>query len=125
MRCVDCGKETHTSYGKYNNDALCDACYKQRYHNELEEQSKSLQCTSDFKNWRSGDMSELFWLHLGRYVKEPNEHSLRIIAMAFRWACHDNHGLANSFSNAMKWAKIDLHVEERKWREKQNREVRR
>ena len=41
--------------------------------------------------------------------------------MAFRWACHDNKGLANSFSNALKWAKIDLYAEHEKWIEKRRK----
>lgn len=62
-------------------------------------------------------MSELFWVHLGRYIKEPNEHSLSLMYMALLWACHDNGGLANSFRNALKMAKIDLYVELEKWRQ--------
>ena len=45
-----------------------------------------------FSEWRHGDMSELFWMHLGKYVKVPNERSVTLMLMAFRWACHDNQG---------------------------------
>lgn len=55
----------------------------------------------------------------GRYVKEPNPESLNYMDMAFRWACHDSHGLSNSFSHALKWAGIDLWAEDRKWAAKQ------
>ena len=71
------------------------------------------------KTWDHGDMSELFWIHLGRYVKEPNPESLNYMDMAYRWACHDSHGLSNSFSHALKWAGIDLWAEDRKWAAKQ------
>lgn len=116
MVCADCGGYTCTSYTKYDGVALCDKCYKQRYQNELNERSTRLTKPSDLSAWKSSDMSELFWMHLGKYVKEPNEYSLALMSMAYRWACHDNHGLANSFSNAMRWAKINLYTEEQKWR---------
>lgn len=116
MICVDCGGHTHTSYGKYDGAALCDECYIKRYQNELDERSKDLKESSDLSTWGGKDMSEMFWMNLGRYVKEPNERSLTLISMAYRWACHDNHGLANSFSNALKWAKINLHAEEKRWK---------
>lgn len=85
---------------------------------ELDEKSRNVQKASDFSEWRHGDMSELFWMHLGKYIKEPNEHSISLMFMVFRWACHDNQGLANSFRNALKWAKIDLYTEQEKWIEK-------
>lgn len=60
-------------------------------------------------------MGMLFWAHLGRYLKGPNEHSLRMMAMAYRSACQDDPGLANSFRHALKLAKIDLYEERQKW----------
>ena len=71
MDCVDCGKHTYTTYGKYGYIALCDDCFDKRLHAELDEKSHS-----------------------------------------------DNQGLANSFRNALKWAKIDLYAEQEKWAEK-------
>lgn len=116
MICVDCGGHTSTIYGKYDGIPLCRECYHKRYQAELDAQSENLKKASDLSKWKSNDMSELFWMHLGKYINEPNERSLSIIGMAYRWACHDNHGLANSFSNAMRWAKINLLTEEKKWR---------
>lgn len=116
MICVDCGGQTCTSYGKYGGAALCSNCYQKRYQSELNERSNCVNEPSDLSTWKSTDMSELFWMHLGKYVKDPNERSLVIMSMAYRWACHDNHGLANSFSNAMKWVGINLLTEERKYR---------
>lgn len=113
--CADCEKPTYTMWGKYNT-YLCDECYEKRCQKELDKKSKSLTETADFKEWKNSDMSELFWMNLGKYVKEPNERSLEIIYMAYMWACHDNHGLANSFSHALKWAKIDLVKERNKWK---------
>lgn len=63
-------------------------------------------------------MSELFWINLGKYIKEPNRRSLELMAIAYAWACHDNHGLSNSFKNAMKWAGVDLRKEQRMWANK-------
>lgn len=110
--CVDCGVRSNSYYG---NECLCQDCRKKRKQAEVIEKSKELTKCSDFKNWDSGDMSELFWIHLGRYVKEPNRESLYYMELAYRWACHDNHGISNSFRHAMEWAGIDLWEEERKW----------
>lgn len=115
MNCVDCGKETYANYG---GTPLCTACREKREHAVLEEKSKSIQKASDFSQWRHRDLSELFWIHLGKYVKEPNAHSLSMMNMAYKWACHDNVGLANSFNNALKWAKIDLYTELEKWQKR-------
>jgi hypothetical protein len=35
---------------------------------------------------------------------------------AYSWAMHADHGLSNSFHNALKWAKIDI------WKEKPDAE---
>lgn len=113
MKCADCGEETYTSY---DGSPLCDACREKREHARLEDRSETVHTASDFSGWKHRDLSELFWLHLGRYIKDPNEHSLSMMNMAYRWACHDNVGLANSFHNALKWAKIDLYTELEKWR---------
>ncbi len=113
MKCADCGAETHTSYG---NIPLCNRCRDERLHARLEEESYAIKEPSDFSEWEHGDMSELFWVHLGKYIKEPNEHSISLMYMAYRWACHDNVGLSNSFRNALKWAKIDLYRELGKWK---------
>ena len=116
--CKDCGKSTCTRYGKYNGEYLCDECLDKRDELWVLEKSKTLKEISDFQTWDSGDMSELFWIHLGRYAKEPNPDSLNYMYMAFLWACHDNHGISNSFSHALKWAGIDLFAERRKWKDK-------
>lgn len=73
---------------------------------------------SDFKAWNHTDMAGAFWVCLGRYIKNPNEHDLTVINAAYLWAVHDNHALANSFSHALKWAGIDLYTEMKKWRGK-------
>lgn len=112
--CVNCGAPTHTILSGVG--PLCKECRQKRKEDEVIAKSKTLQKCSDFKSWDSGDMSELFWLHLGRYIKEPNQESLRYMSMALAWACHDNHGISNSFYHALKWAGIDLWVEEQKWR---------
>lgn len=122
MECVDCGNHTSRIYSEHGYIALCDDCADKRLHVKLEEKSSDIQKASDFSAWKHGDMSELFWMHLGKYIKEPNEHSVTLMLMAFRWACHDNQGLANSFRNALKWAKIDLYAEQEKWIEKRRME---
>lgn len=116
MKCADCGTETYVTHTSYGSIPLCNRCLDEREHARLEEKSLDVKKASDFSGWRHRDMSELFWVHLERYIKEPNEHSLSLTYMALRWACHDNGGLANSFRNALKWAKIDLYVELERWR---------
>lgn len=113
--CADCGGKSHTIYGEFGNEYLCSDCYNKRRQNKLIAKSEEIQECSDFQTWDHGDLSELFWIHLGRYVKEPNPESLSYMEMAYRWACHASHGLTNSFSNALKWACIDLHTESAKW----------
>ncbi len=76
---------------------------------ELEIRAKNIKSSSDFKTWKHRDLSELFWICLGRYVKEPNGNDLQMMRRAYLWAVHDNHGLANSMSHAMKWAGIDIY----------------
>lgn len=111
-KCVDCGEHAYTRYG---GTYLCKDCRKRREQERIIKKSETLISPGDFKTWDSGDMSELFWIHLGRYVKEPNAESIKYMTMAFLWACHDNHGIANSFRNALKWAGIDLFTEQVKW----------
>lgn len=116
MKCSDCGDRTDTIYTRYGSIPLCDSCYKNREQARLDEKSRNIKQASDFSEWRHRDMSELFWIHLGKYIKEPSEHSLSLLRMAYLWACHDNVGLANSFFHALQWAKIDLHKEMEKWK---------
>lgn len=84
MKCADCGKYTYTIYSKYGNIALCDDCANKRLLAELEEKSTDVHKASDFSCWGHDDMSELFWTHLGKYIKEPNEHSVTLMLMAYR-----------------------------------------
>lgn len=111
-KCIDCGEYANTHYSV---GPLCDKCHQKRDEDRLNEQAKELKKCSDFKEWKSRDMSELFWIHLGRYVKEPNAESFRYMEMAYRWACHADHGLSNSFRHAMKWANIDMLIEYKRW----------
>lgn len=111
--CVRCGEPTYTIVSGVGR--LCSKCRDIENQNRVLEKSKTLEKCADFKVWPHRDMSELFWIHLGRYVKEPNSDSWSMMDMAYRWACHDNGGLANSFKHALDWAGIDLWAESRKW----------
>ena len=113
--CVDCGAPTNTYYSSVG--PLCDNCRKRRDEERLNEQAKSLTKCSDFKTWKSRDMSELFWIHISKYIKEPNAESYKYMEMAYRWACHADHGLSNSFRHALDWANIDLLTEWRRWKQ--------
>lgn len=112
--CVNCGADTPCIVSRIG--YLCKDCRDKEHQLRVIDKSQSLTKPSDFKTWDSGDMSELFWVHLGRYVKEPNPQSLKFMDMAYRWACHDSHGMANSFKHALDWAGIDLWEEDEKWR---------
>ena len=109
LSCQDCGEPTNVVYSRYGNIPLCDTCYISREHKKLSDKYEN--SSKDFTSWSSSDISEMFWLHLGTYVKHPNRESLNIMFAAKRWAGHNDKGLANSFSNALKWAKIDLYSE--------------
>lgn len=111
-KCVDCGGHADTMYGRYDNAYLCSECANKRNQEKILEKSQTLTSCEDFKTWDSGDMSELFWIHLGRYVKNPNAESLEMMRMAYSWACHSSHGIANSFRHALQWAKVDIWAEE-------------
>lgn len=114
MKCHFCGEYTYTRrFVKQVGETvpICDDCVDRLKQEEIAAQLQSVQKTEQFSNWTKNDLSEAFWLHLGIYKKHPNKRSLRIIEMAFHWACHDDHGLANSFSHAMKWCELDLHTE--------------
>ena len=113
--CVDCGKPSYKTFGRFGDQRLCDECYDRRLKLSIIERGKEVTKSADFESWDSGDMSELFWIHLGRYVKEPNQESIECMWLAYLWACHSSHGLSNSFRNAMRWAKIDLYAERDRW----------
>lgn len=112
--CIDCGKDTVTFYSSVG--PLCADCRQKRDDAKIIEKSQNVQKCSDFKEWSGHDLSELFWIHLGKYRKEPSAESYHWMEMAFRWACHADHGLSSSFWHALKWAGIDLLEESRKWR---------
>ena len=122
-RCKDCGEYTTTLCSSYGYVELCDQCAHKRDQSRIAQSAQSVKEPCDFESWDSGDMSELFWMHLGKYVKEPNAESCRYMMLAFHWACHDNHGIANSFDNALKWAGIDLFAEHQKWIEQSRKDA--
>ena len=114
--CEDCGCEAFATWGSFGGARLCYPCAEKRKQAQVIEKSAEIQHSYDFKTWDHGDMSELFWIHLGRYVKNPNAESINYMYMAYLWACHDSHGLSNSFTHAMKWAGIDLYKELNRWK---------
>lgn len=91
---------------------VCNDCYKKQEALRISRQLESVRRAVDFKPWEKRDMSEAFWMHLGIYVKHPNQKSLQVINSAYLWAVHDDKALANSFHHALQWAKIDLFNEQ-------------
>lgn len=95
--------------GKY--ETACWDCYKKHKNDMLEERLKSVNHAADFKDWKMCDMSEMFWVHLGKYKTHPNKRSLDIIHLAYCWACHEDHGLSNSFCHALEWCNLKFYDE--------------
>lgn len=91
---------------------VCDACLKEQEALRISRQLETVNWAKDFESWEKRDMSEAFWMHLGIYVKHPNQKSLSVINAAYLWAVHDDKALANSFHHALQWAKIDLFNEQ-------------
>ena len=113
-KCDMCDKKTYSRIGEYVNGKhmmLCDECYKKRHYEIIEKNLESVKTPNHFKYWDRGDMSDAFWLHLGKYRKHPNQKSLSVIKNAWYWACHDNHGLSSSFAHALEWCGINLFTE--------------
>lgn len=114
-KCIYCGNDTCSYSFVKEKDGyypVCGECKRKKYSESVDARLPSVTNPRDFRSWTKEDMSEAFWLHLGRYARHPNRYSLSVIGMAFRWACHDDHGLSNSFANAMRWCGIDLFTEE-------------
>lgn len=112
--CTNCGTTNARSWTSFKSRAVCVECYEKLKKAKILLAGNNIRQASDFKEWESQDMSELFWLHLGIYQKRPNQKSLSIMYSAFLWACHADHGLSNSFNNALKWCKIDLFTEQQR-----------
>lgn len=83
--------------------SVCQDCYDELNNARIDELCSTITSPSSFSSMSKSDMSECFWAHLGRYVKRPNQKSWSIIMRAYGWACHDDHGLSNSFRHAMEW----------------------
>lgn len=113
--CPSCGKESDVWYS-CDKASICASCYRVAERSRILASGEAVQKSSDFSSWRHRDLSELFWLHLAEYRKNPNPRSLSLIAIAYRWACHDNHALANSMAHALEWCEIDLIAEQERWR---------
>ena len=106
-KCNKCGKEV-SSVTHYKTQWLCDDCYKETKLNNILTRSKRIHAAEDLSGWDHGDMSDLFWYHLGEYVKDRNpEEHFPIMKSCLYWAFHDSHGLSSSFVHALKWAKVD------------------
>ena len=114
MKCELCNKQINIAYMKKVNGKiihLCNECSDKLHYESIERELESVENPRDFKDWDNGDMSDAFWLHLGKYKKRPNRKSLSVMKLAFLWACHADHGLSSSFYHAFKWCGIDLFAE--------------
>ena len=114
MTCYICKKEISGSRLEKIDGKLVDLCFecsKKHKYATIEANLKSVKQPNHFKDWDHGDMSDAFWLHLGRYQKHPNQKSLSVMKNAWYWACHASHGLSSSFTHALEWCGIDLFKE--------------
>ena len=90
MKCEFCGGYTYTRrFVKQVGETvpICDDCEDKLKANEIAEKLTDVQKTEHFSSWSAKELSDAFWLHLGIYKKHPNKRSLKIIEMAFHWAC--------------------------------------
>lgn len=110
MACIICGRKDG-SFEKIEGQTYCFDCAKKKRTDAILARGENIRHASDFKDWSMRDMSELFWQHLGKYIKEPNEDSILLVERAFDWAVHADKALANSFLHALEWAGIDLYAE--------------
>ena len=112
MKCELCGEKTCCTTTLRCDDGVvrdvCDECYDKKKRERISKICDSVVEPSSFQGVRKEDLSECFWTHLGIYAKHPNKKSLGVIHMAFLWACHDDHGLSNSFLHAMEWADVPI-----------------
>lgn len=107
--CAWCNRGiTLSSIGSKGKTFCSVSCLKAFNQNRIERAAEGIKDACDFKDWSKHDLSEIFWIHLGRYVNHPNKHSLSLMRSALSWANHDDHGLSNSFRHALAWAKIDI-----------------
>ena len=106
--CKKCNK-TVLGLFAYKGKDYCKQCYDEVKLNDILTRGESIHEAADFQGWDHGDMSDLFWHHLGEYVKDrsPEVH-FPVMKSCLYWAFHDSHGLSSSFCHALEWAKVDL-----------------
>ena len=69
--CKNCNKNSW-SLTVFQGKNLCDKCYNEIKLNALVSRGNGVREAEDLKSWDHGDMSDLFWHHLGEYVKDRN-----------------------------------------------------
>ena len=112
--CRICGKRTVTfvrNKESGQSEPLCAECRDRLHREEIEKKAENINRASDFKEWDHGHIADLFWIHLAKYKKFPNQKSLDILLRAYCWAMHDSHGLSRNFKHALDWCGIDLNRE--------------
>ena len=107
-KCPVCD-EPSNFWTMYKGQRVCDVCYDKLKQADIVAAGEKITKAADFKGWDHGDMSDLFWYHLGEYVKDRNpEIHFPKMKSALYWAFHDSHGLSSSFVHALEWAKVPL-----------------
>ena len=110
-KCEYCNKETSctTSRARMGYGRVCMECAEALDLQYILKESEKVNKACDFKGWDHGDLSDLFWYHLGEYIKDKNpEIHFPMMKRALFWAMHDSHGLSSSFTHALKWAKVSI-----------------
>lgn len=113
-KCPIC-KKTSNGWVSGKHGRMCYDCYKRIEKEKLLERAESVREPCDLRDWPGKDMSELFWLTLVEYQKNPTQKGISTINTIYLWACHDNHTLSNTIRHALKWCGIDLFSERRRW----------
>ena len=112
-KCENCGTSSAT-WTTYDKKHVCMDCYRSLKKQKLLDKSENINQVSDFEQWKSSDLSEIFWIMIGEYQKRPNKKALKLMFRAYLWAVHADHGLSNSFAHALDWCGIDLYAEKNK-----------
>ena len=62
---------------------------------------------NEFKGCSHKEIADFFWNELGSYVKNPMFQTLQNMKYAYLLSIHDDHELAKTFEDAMKWSGIE------------------
>lgn len=99
---------------------ICTDCASQIRKNDLREKASQADDATFFKTWDPKDQTTAFFETFGKYVKDPNKKDFMTIYHIWLWAVHGNKPLAETITYTLKWAKMSIHQEYKKWKQMSN-----